>query len=38
MQHVWGEKKCIQENLSEGYHLEDPGVNGKLTLKRIFGK
>ena len=33
-----GEKKCIQGNLSEGYHLEDPGVNERITLNIIFGK
>jgi hypothetical protein len=28
----------IWENLKEGDHLEDPDVNGRITLKWIFEK
>jgi len=37
-----GEEKCIQGftggNLSEPDHLEDPGIDGRVILKRIFRK
>jgi hypothetical protein len=37
-----GQEKCIQGfvggNLSEGDHLEDPGIDGRVILKRILRK
>jgi len=42
MHHVWGRIKVCTGfwcgNLKEGYHLEDPGVNGSIILKCIFRK
>ena len=42
MWHVWGRKEVHTEfwleNLGEGDHLEDPGVNGRIVLKWIFKK
>jgi len=38
----WGEKRYIQgfwwENVKEKDHLEDPGIDGRIILKRIFRK
>jgi hypothetical protein len=36
-----GEERCIQilvGDLGEGYHLEDPGEDGRVILKSIFKK
>jgi len=40
MQHVWGETYTgfWWGNLGERHHLEDPGVNGRIILRRIFRK
>jgi hypothetical protein len=40
MQHVWGRREVYTrfwvENLRERYHLEDPGVDGRIILRWIF--
>jgi hypothetical protein len=40
MWHVWGRGEVhtgLQwENLREGDHLEDPGIDGRIILKWIF--
>jgi hypothetical protein len=40
MWHVWGRGEVHTglwwENLREGDHLEDPGVDGRIILKWIF--
>jgi hypothetical protein len=39
MQHVWGEEVCTGfwwENLRVRDHLVDPGVDGRIILRRIL--
>jgi hypothetical protein len=40
MWHVWGKRKVHTGfwwgDLTEGDHLEDPGVDGRIILKWIF--
>jgi len=42
MWRVWGRGEAYTgfwwENLRERDHLEDPGVGGRIILRRIFGK
>jgi hypothetical protein len=37
-----GQERCVQgfgrRNLREGDHLEEPGVDGRIILRRIFEK
>jgi hypothetical protein len=39
---VWGREEACKgfwwENLRERYHLVDPGVDGRIILRRIFRK
>jgi hypothetical protein len=40
--HVWGRREVHTGfwwgDLREGAHLGDPGVDGRIILRRIFGK
>jgi len=42
MWHVWGRREAYTRfwwgNLKERDHLGDPGINGRILLRRIFRK